>query len=690
MSHHDSQHHKTILLPDHLTKRLTNNDNDKQSKNLTIYSVNNITNTKDVNNSFVPISNNNDNLNVEKYISITSDKVEYFVAENVDEPDKVVRLTNVDNVDIKSVENAKETIPETTLTTLLNENKDRKSEELQEISPTTELYENEFDSEPSNIKTTDNDFEDQTSFTESDSDSSYLQNRVGGLVTEVKGLYDEVTTTTDVPDYDLVLETLVSTVTLYNDDKMQDLRTGHRVQRTISQPEYGYNEYRGFPSDSIVPSLSTFMSVESLNPDDYKNARKSEADPDIDDIIHGIMKILGGNVKLEAAESTKTKLTTYGGAVFSSRVNNRGPPRLPVVPFGALPPSPQYSGLPLIPLRSPITPPNGNKPNKFPPGDPVFVANTKPPFLAPLPPSLSSRPPVNNQNPSPLTPFTDDPSEYDSTLPISNESENENLIPNEGGDFSNTLLPSLTSSIDESITTENINNNIVDSLEVTENLPDNTFNDDFPQRLTNNLAGMEFIPSTMKTISVIPTSNTITEPSSVAILSSSLLKFEKPVLTPTSSSSQSKSLGFVTSSSTQVTLQEPSYITTESQDGSEITEPALMSTGSTPPLTTPQVHWTLKESPSYSSSTSEPEAPPVKITPVAPQYNPRPGVVVDEPVYRPGQVITGAVIPYGNNPGDVFDVTVSAYQDFGGNSKGKPSRGGHNKHGRPHVIPGEL
>ncbi|RXG61426.1 hypothetical protein Avbf_13057 [Armadillidium vulgare] len=106
--------------------------------------------------------------------------------------------------------------------------------------------------------------------------------------------------------------------------------------------------------------------------------------PKIDDIIHGIMKLLGGNVKLKAPESTDTKLTTFSDNlshyVTSTRINNRGPPRLPLLPFGIL--------NPVGPIRPPVTPPA----DTVAASNPQFVANTRPPYLVPLPPEFHSRP----------------------------------------------------------------------------------------------------------------------------------------------------------------------------------------------------------------------------------------------------------------------------------------------------------
>ena len=144
-----------------------------------------------------------------------------------------------------------------------------------------------------------------------------------------------------------------------------------RVKRIVS-----HNHLRG-------PGRSRSLDEEK---EDANKGRKGPLrSPDIDGIIHGIMKLLGGNVKLKASESPDTKLTTFGNSpsklVSSTRINNRGPPRLPPMPFGILPP-----GMTRPPIRPPIRPPTGMDAINAPP----FVANTRPPFLVPLPPALTS------------------------------------------------------------------------------------------------------------------------------------------------------------------------------------------------------------------------------------------------------------------------------------------------------------
>lgn len=69
-------------------------------------------------------------------------------------------------------------------------------------------------------------------------------------------------------------------------------------------------------------------------------------------------------------------------------------------------------------------------------------------------------------------------------------------------------------------------------------------------------------------------------------------------------------------------------------------------------------------------------------------YFPRPGIVLDDPEYKPGAhrrpppIITAAPTK-SNNRGDTFDVTVSAIQGPGGAENSS-------KTGHPYVYPGTI
>lgn len=97
--------------------------------------------------------------------------------------------------------------------------------------------------------------------------------------------------------------------------------------------------------------------------------RKSE--PDVQDIISGIVQLLGAKVNLHAGSSSAGSDASTAGSrptpVQSTRINNRAPPRVTEVPFEAIPLELGNSGdirrppsspqLPFgVPLRRPFWP----------------------------------------------------------------------------------------------------------------------------------------------------------------------------------------------------------------------------------------------------------------------------------------------------------------------------------------------
>ncbi|XP_064114672.1 mucin-2-like isoform X1 [Macrobrachium nipponense] len=478
-------------------------------------------------------------------------------------------------------------------------------------------------------------------------------------------------------EYDLIVETLISTATVYYDEEsLQNLETSRRVVRTVSQDfdadGWGAsNQYRGFLSDDPA-SIKTYMNVNSASAFDLrrKSQRKSDPEPDIDDIIKGIVQLLGGNVKVTAAEETDTRLTTFGSElVYSSRINNRGPPRLTQVPpFGVL----SSAILTRPPIRPPVTPPAENSNHHvpgLPPGRPPFVANTRPPFLAPLPPSMSSRPsppiqkPYETGVPIPvdLLPETEQGTEEVPIIPLNPlGAEDEDS----GQETGITDIPLLETSVNEE------NSSQTHSVEISHNNTEELNIETVKMTTTESSTPKE-------ESSVAEHSSEETKPLSHDF--SSLLEATTtlPPITvteaPITSSSDSSMLEPTSASisPTPVTSEEPhqtstSSITTESISSSEVLSPSVespvstsqLSSSATPPLKLPTAIHSTQHSPVSHSYSPWPPVPSFS--------GPRPGVVLDDSNYRPGQIITGTVVPFDTGPGDVFDVTVSAYQDFGG------------------------
>ncbi|XP_050738658.1 nascent polypeptide-associated complex subunit alpha, muscle-specific form-like isoform X2 [Eriocheir sinensis] len=493
----------------------------------------------------------------------------------------------------------------------------------------------------------------------------------------------------------IVVETVVTTVTL-------PVHTSRRLPRTVSpgleaSPAHynevdGAEEYRGFLSDP--PMLSTFMSVASRRPAEQ---RRSDGSPDIDDIIQGIVDLLGGNVKVTAAEEPNTRLTTFRGGAFSStRINNRGPPRLTHLPFDML-----STVLPTrIPIRPPITPPAGAQP-----GRPQFVANTRPPFLAPLPPSLASR----------VTPVVPKPFATGIPIPI-------DLLP---PDTTSDLPPEVvTTSPDDDVTVES-SPVVAPSTKVTPpppppsqatpTTPVSSLTTSTSQYSRSSSSSSSPSPSpTLSTpsTSVSPTSSsTSTTPTSSATPSFPSTTPSSTPATPLSPSSLadsnentgSKDTGAATpeggeaGDSLTPASDEPEHpsegestnITPETIPPREPnTVPTLLEPSMLEPSATTVTSSSEASQPSFSStvasltptvSSTPPRATPPLVAPTRPQppvvgtFAPRPGMVLDDPGYHPGEVITGPAVPHVlPAAGDVFDVTVSAHHGYGNGPVRRP------------------
>lgn len=130
------------------------------------------------------------------------------------------------------------------------------------------------------------------------------------------------------------------------------------------------------------------------------NNPRQNPNPDIQDIITGIVKLLNGNVNVHAnTQSTRRPVHT--------RINNRGPPRLsenpPLdyenMPTGSMRPPPYPFERPEGPARPFLTGvpiPEQIVPSMQQNYRPGFISQNRPPWQRPRP-----RPPVNNRRPFP-------------------------------------------------------------------------------------------------------------------------------------------------------------------------------------------------------------------------------------------------------------------------------------------------
>ncbi|XP_042242419.1 uncharacterized protein LOC121879718 isoform X2 [Homarus americanus] len=529
-------------------------------------------------------------------------------------------------------------------------------------------------------------------------------------------------------DYDLIVETVISTATIYfDDDSLQHLGTSRRFPRTVSADLRATpaqlndvemtEQYRGFLSRHYPPSSLTTYTTIVDHSNLRKTNRKSDPQPDIDDIIKGIVQLLGGNVKVTAAEVPQTRLTTFGNLdVTSTRINNRGPPRLTHIPYGILNSPVQTRP----PIRRPVSSP-ANLPNLRPlPGRPQFVANTRPPFLVPLPPSLASRPlpplqrPYATGIPLPidLLPNSDEvydtqpeitvnpvipgfPDYGDKTLasrPTAGESPHTtessqttptllhmaptSLIPPPPPQVDTEEIDNITTFATITSTTQLVAQILSDVLETstsvssiepetsTTNSETNVATDVIPSTTSVPEVSTTSVPISQDTAAATTTTTTTTTPPSQTTSETYLLP---SMLDPTS-----------TVTSTSVLDQEPQPTSTITTSTSSTT---LSQSSATPSITTPTPLLSIPRLPTPSYRPTGPPPPSLS--------HPRPGVVLDDSQYRPGQIITGTVVPYDvGGPGDIFDVTVSAHQGFGPPIRGPPFRPRPPNSGQPYLSQG--
>ncbi|XP_069955371.1 mucin-2 isoform X3 [Cherax quadricarinatus] len=540
-------------------------------------------------------------------------------------------------------------------------------------------------------------------------------------------------------DYELIVETVVNTATVYYDDESlqhHSKSASHRFPRTVSADlratpahlnEVAVTEqYRSFPSLLPADDFATFMGGDSRLPTDLrKSMRKSEPEPDIDDIIKGIVQLLGGNVKMTVAEAPNTRLTTFAD-ISSTRINNRGPPRLTQLPFGVLS-SPVHT---LLPVRPPVTPPV-NMANLRPlPGKPQFVANTLPPFLAALPPSLSSRPPPPLQRPyvtgiplpvdllpgpdevynaSPeitVNPVFQDyggedslqdvPSGYTHpitappTTPIITPPATPIIAPPAttatAPPATTTTAPPATTATAPPATTATVpptttatappaSSNTASPSTTDTATPTPTTAASSETLLVDHLMSDATVTHTTRTTLVSELSNSVSTQVTHAYtsVSTEVTDAYASVLAGTTDAATSASTGFpdVSSTSTGVDASEStSRLVPVSWNKTETLESTKELHSSMPESSSTIIRWSLSTPDDlHHTSTTAPTDALWSTSPrpsIPPDAAPRPGVVLDDPQYRPGHVITGTVVPYDvGGPGDIFDVTVSAHQGFG-------------------------
>ncbi|KAK4884765.1 hypothetical protein RN001_001036 [Aquatica leii] len=463
------------------------------------------------------------------------------------------------------------------------------------------------------------------------------------------------------------------------------------------------------PTATITPNFATQLPPQ---------VAARQANPDIQDIITGIVKLLNGNVNVHA--NTSPAMGRPPRPV-STRINNRGPPRISDVPI--LPPdfdtgSSQVPLPPLGPVPPPVLPAKVPTPYPFdlPPQNtspvkphmPLLDQMHRPGLHKPMTiPSWNrpngitngSRRPVNSyRRPKPPfkpIPIFTTPSEAFSSTEKNLEQDLLTLELEPGLEINSTsdnyfkFNDSINSNID--ITTEDkellIETTTVKQMNDAEELEHYEKNKEkttskkekhtlkVPATETTQNYSLHIITNTNE---ISPT-NTIN--SSLVSLSVTSTEINFNILTNnntdhlfTSSVVEStSSMPIIESSIQEVmqTLKEELLSTTTLS--SEIQKLSTIMTSATGHIE--KVNITT-----VSSSVSTKENSTSNVFSYYP-YRPRPGIVLDDTEYKPGGVHRQPIITAKPQLGDIFDITVSAIQGPGGSS---------NSQGKPYVVPVDI
>lgn len=415
------------------------------------------------------------------------------------------------------------------------------------------------------------------------------------------------------------------------------------------------------PTATVSPQDQVQVTA-TVSPGVTNNARQN-TNPDIQDIITGIVKLLNGNVNVHANTQLPQRRPV------ATRINNRGPPRIsesqpiPVEYEGGRPSSnnrppaypydrhdrPYITG---VPIPEQVVPPTFQQ--NFRPGFVSQNSNTKRP---PPPWHTNRRQPITGSGRRPIPQYKPLPpaGEHHSEEGLQSTTvETEN---SESGDAQS--APTLNSfetdfpSDRDGATGNGVSNGYIgvgeddddDSEELESLQPDKPLTKD---------------KEDLQTKKKIHKPNKTTE------------KSGDPPLPDLSAINPLSEMHLHTSEDEDISF----FIATTSKT---LSTPSLDTVSSSSAIA---VSTTEKVSPTTSSSSSQPppttsSVVPPSVTPAAPDqpYHPRPGIVLDDPEFKPGGQAR-PVRPYQNiqptrphlppGYGEIFDVTLSAIQGPGG------------------------
>lgn len=419
-------------------------------------------------------------------------------------------------------------------------------------------------------------------------------------------------------------------------DDFRKLRTGKDLMDEDSFLGERGRRAKSSPAQSLMPS--SVMQTEPIATKQPNNPRQN-SNPDIKDIITGIVKLLNGNVNVH---------TNNGGTRRppNNRINNRGPPRISEAqvpgneiqetnknqqpqqqspypfdrPEGPL--RPFLTGVPLPEQIVPSMQQNFNRPG--------FVSQNRPPWKRPRP-----RPPIN-ANRRPIPPYRPIPS-----LSEYNKGEEEHFL-NQNLSEGSGEKPVVELETDGSLYDDG------DEETTSEVVPSK---DELKKKKSEKkptVLDSSLISPTPSVVTIIQTTSEVNTVQELEESSESSDISEKPSSSTT-----------LESSINEATTQSPLVVET----------PMLVEASS---LETPS---SITSSVIVSSSTPTPPLSNQQQT----QFHPRPGIVLDDPEFKPGQHNTNPngrprLPPIQQKPnlplgyGEIFDITLSAIQGPNGNT----------------------
>ncbi|XP_060537109.1 uncharacterized protein LOC132708653 isoform X2 [Cylas formicarius] len=425
-----------------------------------------------------------------------------------------------------------------------------------------------------------------------------------------------------------------------------------------------------------------------------------DANPDIQDIITGLVKFLNGNVNVQA---DAVQGMGRPARPHPSRINNRGPPKITDVP--ALPPDFDVPAPPLPPLLlGPVPPPTSTRPP------------TPYPFELPFTSQAPKRPYLGNTGMSDKVMPGKRPTLYRPTVhnwihPTTRKPQNKPI----GAHMPSDIMISMTSDkpVDDILTLDLDTQLQDDETKNTESKLEETVTNQENRTLESNNATTQNKTSQWETIDqeteyfeknkeknpkpdksnkvtlVTPTLNmgtSVLETPIVLVTENIVIATTSDVAemspTPVNSSVTLETSSEETATSSSILLLEPSIMdsiqSTKDQEtnlSSQKTQELVMVSS----VSQESTNTKFIDSSSVSNETNytvhQTGVPNI-------QYKPRPGIVLDDTEYKPGGFSRQPIVakPQLTGLGDIFDITVSAIQGPG------PSAG----QGKPYIIPVDI